>query len=78
MTVIIKAWTTSEGLLEGKNPTSPNIDVAHRPRRQDWPGELYENGSFYFYKRKDLENGLKQVGSYQNMVKNLFLDFSGM
>uniref|UniRef100_A0A8C2FZX0 N-acylneuraminate cytidylyltransferase n=1 Tax=Cyprinus carpio TaxID=7962 RepID=A0A8C2FZX0_CYPCA len=47
---------------EGKNPRSLNIDVAHRPRRQDWPGELYENGSFYFSTRKALENGLKQVG----------------
>lgn len=25
-----------------------NLDPAKRPRRQDWDGELYENGSFYF------------------------------
>ncbi|XDV53400.1 hypothetical protein PO909_021909 [Leuciscus waleckii] len=61
---------------EGKNPTSPNIDVAYRPRRQDWPGELYENGSFYFYKRKDLENGLKQLGkiAYYEMLPEHSVD----
>ncbi|XP_039521989.1 N-acylneuraminate cytidylyltransferase B [Pimephales promelas] len=60
----------------GKNPTSPNIDVAHRPRRQDWPGELYENGSFYFYKRKDLENGLTQLGkiAYYEMLPEHSVD----
>ncbi|XP_077066249.1 N-acylneuraminate cytidylyltransferase B-like isoform X2 [Siphateles boraxobius] len=60
----------------GKNTTSPNIDVAHRPRRQDWPGELYENGSFYFYKRKDLENGLKQLGkiAYYEMLPEHSVD----
>ncbi|KAG9280760.1 N-acylneuraminate cytidylyltransferase B-like [Astyanax mexicanus] len=45
---------------EGKNPIPHNINIAKRPRRQDWPGELYENGSFYFYKREHLENGLQQ------------------
>ncbi|XP_047241530.1 N-acylneuraminate cytidylyltransferase-like [Girardinichthys multiradiatus] len=25
-----------------------NLDPKNRPRRQDWDGELYENGSFYF------------------------------
>ncbi|MEQ2253934.1 hypothetical protein ILYODFUR_037632, partial [Ilyodon furcidens] len=25
-----------------------NLDPRNRPRRQDWDGELYENGSFYF------------------------------
>ncbi|KAI2648572.1 N-acylneuraminate cytidylyltransferase B [Labeo rohita] len=59
---------------EGRNPTPLNIDVAHRPRRQDWPGELYENGSFYFSTRKTWENGLKQVCHY--MVTNLSLEFT--
>ncbi|XP_038135454.1 N-acylneuraminate cytidylyltransferase-like [Cyprinodon tularosa] len=29
-----------------------NLDPANRPRRQDWDGELYENGSFYFATRE--------------------------
>uniref|UniRef100_A0A3Q3ENR2 N-acylneuraminate cytidylyltransferase n=1 Tax=Kryptolebias marmoratus TaxID=37003 RepID=A0A3Q3ENR2_KRYMA len=28
-----------------------NLDPARRPRRQDWDGELYENGSFYICTR---------------------------
>uniref|UniRef100_A0A3Q2PSX6 N-acylneuraminate cytidylyltransferase n=1 Tax=Fundulus heteroclitus TaxID=8078 RepID=A0A3Q2PSX6_FUNHE len=38
-------WT--EGLW--LNPQ--NLNPAKRPRRQDWNGELYENGSFYFATR---------------------------
>uniref|UniRef100_A0A671SGV1 N-acylneuraminate cytidylyltransferase n=1 Tax=Sinocyclocheilus anshuiensis TaxID=1608454 RepID=A0A671SGV1_9TELE len=58
------------------NPTSLNIDVAHRPRRQDWPGELYENGSFYFSTRTALENGLKQLGkiAYYEMLPEYSVD----
>ncbi|KAI4903963.1 hypothetical protein NFI96_026413, partial [Prochilodus magdalenae] len=47
---------------EGKNPTALNINTAKRPRRQDWPGEICENGSFYFSKREILENGYQQLG----------------
>ncbi|KAG7495890.1 N-acylneuraminate cytidylyltransferase [Solea senegalensis] len=38
---------------EGNNKvTKPlNLDPANRPRRQDWDGELCENGSFYFTTR---------------------------
>ncbi|XP_037534687.1 N-acylneuraminate cytidylyltransferase, partial [Nematolebias whitei] len=28
-----------------------NLNPAKRPRRQDWAGELYENGSFYIFTR---------------------------
>ncbi|XP_050955097.1 N-acylneuraminate cytidylyltransferase B [Labeo rohita] len=61
---------------EGRNPTPLNIDVAHRPRRQDWPGELYENGSFYFSTRKTWENGLKQLGkvAYYEMLPEYSVD----
>ncbi|KAF4101601.1 N-acylneuraminate cytidylyltransferase B-like [Onychostoma macrolepis] len=61
---------------ESKNPTPLNIDVAHRPRRQDWPGELYENGSFYFSTRKAWENGLKQLGkvAYYEMLPEYSVD----
>ncbi|MEQ2264174.1 hypothetical protein XENORESO_021696, partial [Xenotaenia resolanae] len=33
----------------GDQCTQPeNLDPRNRPRRQDWNGELHENGSFYF------------------------------
>lgn len=39
-----------------------NLDPANRPRRQDWNGELCENGSFYFTTRDLIINkGLLQV-----------------
>lgn len=40
-----------------------NLNPAERPRRQDWDGELYENGSFYFAKRALIEKGYLQVGA---------------
>ncbi|XP_047241411.1 N-acylneuraminate cytidylyltransferase-like isoform X2 [Girardinichthys multiradiatus] len=33
-----------------------NLDPENRPRRQDWDGELYENGSFYFATRDLIMN----------------------
>uniref|UniRef100_A0A8C1S9D8 N-acylneuraminate cytidylyltransferase n=1 Tax=Cyprinus carpio TaxID=7962 RepID=A0A8C1S9D8_CYPCA len=39
-----------------------NLDPAHRPRRQDWDGELCENGSFYFATKELVEKGLLQGG----------------
>ncbi|XP_008108539.1 N-acylneuraminate cytidylyltransferase isoform X2 [Anolis carolinensis] len=39
-----------------------NLNPAKRPRRQDWDGELYENGSFYFAKRALIEKGYLQGG----------------
>ncbi|CAL1589677.1 unnamed protein product [Knipowitschia caucasica] len=40
-----------------------NLDPANRPRRQDWDGELCENGSFYFSTRDLIEKqGLLQGG----------------
>ncbi|RXN11559.1 n-acylneuraminate cytidylyltransferase [Labeo rohita] len=61
---------------EGRNPTPLNIDVAHGLRQQDWPGELYENGSFYFSTRKTWENGLKQLGkvAYYEMLPEYSVD----
>uniref|UniRef100_UPI0037E710EA N-acylneuraminate cytidylyltransferase A n=1 Tax=Semicossyphus pulcher TaxID=241346 RepID=UPI0037E710EA len=35
----------------GELTTPCNLDPAKRPRRQDWDGELCENGSFYFTTR---------------------------
>ncbi|KAK7910018.1 hypothetical protein WMY93_014702 [Mugilogobius chulae] len=40
-----------------------NLDPSNRPRRQDWDGELCENGSFYFCTRELLQSqGLLQGG----------------
>ncbi|KAJ8036929.1 N-acylneuraminate cytidylyltransferase [Holothuria leucospilota] len=49
--------------VHGGEVTIPlNLDPKNRPRRQDWDGELIENGSFYFAKRELLLNGLFQGG----------------
>ena len=32
-----------------------NYDPAKRPRRQDWEGELVENGAFYFTTKEVME-----------------------
>ncbi|KAL7857691.1 hypothetical protein AOLI_G00177930 [Acnodon oligacanthus] len=61
---------------EGKSPTPLNLNTAKRPRRQDWPGEICENGSFYFTKREILEKGLQQGGriTYYEMLPEHSLD----
>ncbi len=35
--------------------TPSNYDPMMRPRRQEWPGELVENGAFYITKKENLE-----------------------
>uniref|UniRef100_A0A4W4GGW8 N-acylneuraminate cytidylyltransferase n=1 Tax=Electrophorus electricus TaxID=8005 RepID=A0A4W4GGW8_ELEEL len=66
----------SEVNKDGKNTIPLNINLAKRPRRQDWAGELFENGSFYFYKREILENGLQQCGriAYYEMLPEHSVD----
>lgn len=39
-----------------------NLDPYNRPRRQDWDGELVENGSFYITHRKYIENDCLMQG----------------
>ncbi|MEE6477408.1 hypothetical protein FKM82_011505 [Ascaphus truei] len=39
-----------------------NFDPTCRPRRQDWEGELYENGAFYFSTREIITKGFLQGG----------------
>ncbi|XP_066525773.1 N-acylneuraminate cytidylyltransferase A isoform X2 [Hoplias malabaricus] len=39
-----------------------NLDPTKRPRRQDWDGELCENGSFYFATKELVKKGLLQGG----------------
>ncbi|XP_053715817.1 N-acylneuraminate cytidylyltransferase A isoform X1 [Synchiropus splendidus] len=54
-----------------------NLDPSNRPRRQDWDGELCENGSFYFT-TKDLvmNQGMLQGGkvSYYEMLPEYSVD----
>ncbi|XP_057261176.1 N-acylneuraminate cytidylyltransferase isoform X2 [Pezoporus wallicus] len=47
---------------ENKMTEPQNLNPAKRYRRQDWPGELYENGSFYFARRQLIEKGYLQGG----------------
>uniref|UniRef100_A0A8D0HIP7 N-acylneuraminate cytidylyltransferase n=1 Tax=Sphenodon punctatus TaxID=8508 RepID=A0A8D0HIP7_SPHPU len=49
-----------KGVSEVTRPQ--NLDPAKRPRRQDWDGELYENGSFYFAKKHLIDKGYLQGG----------------
>ncbi|XP_033465933.2 N-acylneuraminate cytidylyltransferase isoform X2 [Epinephelus lanceolatus] len=53
-----------------------NLDPANRPRRQDWDGELCENGSFYFTKRDQVKAGMLQGGkvAYYEMLPEYSVD----
>ncbi|XP_036967683.1 N-acylneuraminate cytidylyltransferase A [Acanthopagrus latus] len=59
-------------------PTKPlNLDPSNRPRRQDWDGELCENGSFYITRRELIEKGVLQGGnkiSYYEMLPEYSVD----
>ncbi|XP_077980142.1 N-acylneuraminate cytidylyltransferase-like [Glandiceps talaboti] len=46
----------------GDKTTAESFDPIYRPRRQDWNGELFENGQFYIFNRKLLDRGLLQGG----------------
>lgn len=46
-----------------------NFDPQHRPRRQDWRGELVENGAFYFTTVDLLKRGLIQGGNKISFVE---------
>ncbi|XP_066979149.1 N-acylneuraminate cytidylyltransferase A isoform X2 [Macrobrachium rosenbergii] len=47
---------------EGNNTKPQNFDPSHRPRRQDWGGDLCENGMFYFTRVSLINQGLLQGG----------------
>uniref|UniRef100_A0A8C2J1T2 N-acylneuraminate cytidylyltransferase n=1 Tax=Cyprinus carpio TaxID=7962 RepID=A0A8C2J1T2_CYPCA len=47
---------------DGQCTKALNLNPFHRPRRQDWPGELCENGSLYFATKELIEKGLLQGG----------------
>ncbi|KAJ0070232.1 hypothetical protein NL108_006130, partial [Boleophthalmus pectinirostris] len=53
-----------------------NLDPCNRPRRQDWDGELCENGSFYFGTTKLIREGRIQGGkvAYYEMLPEYSVD----
>ncbi|XP_027009764.2 N-acylneuraminate cytidylyltransferase A [Tachysurus fulvidraco] len=53
-----------------------NLDPSRRPRRQDWDGELCENGSFYFATKELVNQGLLQGGktTYFEMLPEYSVD----
>ncbi|OCT87967.1 N-acylneuraminate cytidylyltransferase [Xenopus laevis] len=46
----------------GGETKAENFNPNRRPRRQDWNGELYENGSFYFATKELIAQGKLQGG----------------
>ncbi|TDG99532.1 hypothetical protein EPR50_G00194750 [Perca flavescens] len=60
----------------GESTTPLNLNPAKRPRRQDWDGELCENGSFYFTTREQVEKDLLQGGkrAYYEMKPEYSVD----
>uniref|UniRef100_A0AAY5F3J6 N-acylneuraminate cytidylyltransferase n=1 Tax=Electrophorus electricus TaxID=8005 RepID=A0AAY5F3J6_ELEEL len=46
----------------GPDTKALNLNPAKRPRRQDWPGELCENKSFYIATKKLIDEGVLQGG----------------
>ncbi|XP_043943726.1 N-acylneuraminate cytidylyltransferase isoform X2 [Protopterus annectens] len=54
-------WSEIE--QQGEETKPFNLNPYKRPRRQDWKGELYENGSFYFATRRIImEENCLQAG----------------
>ena len=46
----------------GESTEPLNFQAESRPRRQDWAGEIVENGMFYFATRQLVLSGLLQGG----------------
>lgn len=71
-----RGWTLHcqpDPLVAGELTKPFNLDPANRPRRQDWSGELCENGSFYFTTRDLIINkGLLQVNKGVNFNSTWF------
>lgn len=61
---------------EATSTTPLNLDPSRRPRRQDWDGELCENGSFYFATKDLVTQGLLQGGkiAYFEMLPEYSVD----
>ncbi|XP_067127360.1 N-acylneuraminate cytidylyltransferase A [Centruroides vittatus] len=63
--------------VEFGNSTYPvNFDASHRPRRQDWCGELMESGHFYFSSVDLIKKGLFQGGKcgYVEIPKEMCIE----
>ena len=59
----VKKFRWREVSQDKPGPTQAlNFDPAARPRRQDWKGDLVENGMFYFARRHLVEKGVLQGG----------------
>ncbi|XP_078584126.1 N-acylneuraminate cytidylyltransferase-like isoform X1 [Branchiostoma floridae x Branchiostoma japonicum] len=52
----------------GIQPFPLNFDPAKRPRRQEWNGEIVENGAFYMMTRDVEQQGLMQGGKMAYLV----------
>ena len=57
-------WSASDfdRRKESDCPQALNFNPGQRPRRQDWKGDLVENGMFYFARRSLVESGVLQGG----------------
>lgn len=75
-----KKFRWSEATFGGEvvsNTRPLNFDPAQRPRRQDWLGDLVENGMFYFARRHLVEDGVLQGGAqctYVEVPKELSIE----
>lgn len=60
----------------GEHTVPLNFDPEFRPRRQEWRGELYENGSFYIGRRHLVMNSSFQGGNitYYEMPQENSID----
>ncbi|KAM9311395.1 LOW QUALITY PROTEIN: N-acylneuraminate cytidylyltransferase [Gastrophryne carolinensis] len=67
-------WKEVKGA--GDLTSAENFNPARRPRRQDWSGELYENGSFYFATKELISKGFIQGGkvAYYEMKPEYSVD----
>jgi len=58
-----------------------NYDPLRRPRRQEWDGELVENGAFYFTKKHVLERYQNRLGGkivLYEMPENTFVELDSL
>jgi len=60
--VTLAASPSNAMLFAGGGVIAANFDPKKRPRRQDWDGELVENGMFYFARSWLIDEGLLQGG----------------
>lgn len=54
--------------MSGECTVAQNFSPRHRPRRQDWRGELCENGMFYITKTELIKKGVLQGGRWDGTI----------